>query len=94
MDSPRRSELFELMARCELMADDLDANRITPDTLLAEVARLRACFDVHHQLEDRSPRPASPVAVHRQPRARVGSSITDELRATLDRLREHLFAGG
>jgi hypothetical protein len=92
-DFLRRSELLELVARCELLADDLDANRVAPEALLAEVSRLRACFDVLHQLEEREPRlPPPHRAVRREPRAHVASTITDELRATLDRLREHLFA--
>jgi hypothetical protein len=49
--------LREMMARCELLADDLDAGRIEPGVLVKEVARLRVAFDVHNKFEEHLLRP-------------------------------------
>lgn len=72
------------MARCEELADDLDAGRASPQVLLAYVEQLRTRFDAHHRraaVTTRAPRelPARPVI-----------TITDELRDTIDRMRAHL----
>jgi len=53
----QHAALREMMDRCELLADDLDAGRIEPDVLVKEVARLRLAFDVHNKFEEHLLRP-------------------------------------
>jgi hypothetical protein len=44
--------LRDMTARCEELADELDAGRLDPAVLLHEVARLRIAFDAHNQFEE------------------------------------------
>ncbi len=46
-----------MMARCEELADELDAGNMGPTQLLREVARLRLAFDAHNQFEEQLLRP-------------------------------------
>jgi hypothetical protein len=55
--SDQHAKLRDMMDRCEELADALDAERISPDRLLREVARLRLAFDAHNELEERLLRP-------------------------------------
>jgi hypothetical protein len=41
------------IARCEQLADQLDAGAIEPDALLTAITALRRAFDDHNQLEER-----------------------------------------
>ena len=45
------------IARCEQLADGLDAGGVDVAALLREVTELRRSFDVHNQLEERMLRP-------------------------------------
>ncbi len=47
-----------MMARCEELADELDAGRMGPTQLMREVARLRMAFEAHNQFEEQLLRPA------------------------------------
>jgi hemerythrin-like domain-containing protein len=53
----QHDEIRDLIYHCEAMADDLDAGKLEPATLLAEVARLRVVFDVHNKYEETLLRP-------------------------------------
>jgi len=44
--------LHDMIDRCEELADALDAERISTDVLLREVARLRIALDAHNQYEE------------------------------------------
>jgi len=44
--------LHDMIDRCEELADALDAERIGPDVLLREVARLRLALDAHNRYEE------------------------------------------
>lgn len=89
MHSRPRSDLLTQIATCELLADELDAGHIGPEILLAHVAELRADFDAlpHASIA------AAPRIEHRRT-PRLPATVTDELRDTLDRLRDHLGAQG
>jgi hypothetical protein len=87
-----------LMAHCEQLADDLDAGKVEPSVVLAEVATLRLTLETHNRFEERQLRPildddaaiADHIDEHRSVSEHLGSPITRELRATLARLRHHL----
>lgn len=49
--------LRELMARCEDLADEVDAGTQDAGQLVREVARLRAAFDAHNHFEEELLRP-------------------------------------
>ena len=49
----QHAELREMIARCEDLADRLDAGHIEPSQLLREVATLRVAFDTHNRFEER-----------------------------------------
>ncbi|MDX2086466.1 MAG: hypothetical protein SFX73_01395 [Kofleriaceae bacterium] len=87
MRSRRPSDLLARIATCELLADELDAGHIGPEVLLEEVSELRAHFDALPPLPSA---PGTPSAYRRAPR--FSGTVTDELRDTLDRLRDHLGA--
>jgi len=53
----QHAKLRDMMDRCEQLAEALDAERIAPDRLLREVARLRLAFDAHNQFEEQQLRP-------------------------------------
>lgn len=53
----QHDQIRDLIYRCETMADDLDAGKLEPQQLLAEVARLRVLFDVHNKYEETLLRP-------------------------------------
>jgi hypothetical protein len=72
------------MARCEELADDLDAGRASPQVLLFYVEQLRTRFDANDLRELLATPP-------REVSARVTVTITDELRDVLDRMRAHLL---
>ena len=103
----QHARLRDMIARCELCADELDAGRMQPVDALREVSRLRIALDAHNQYEEQLLRPIlsdtdafgdvrvdhmieDHVSEHRAVRDALGSDITAELRATLDRLRSHL----
>jgi len=44
--------LHDMIDRCEELADALDTERIAPDVLLREVARLRIALYAHNQYEE------------------------------------------
>lgn len=44
--------LHDMIERCEELADALDVDRIDPDVLLREVARLRIALDAHNRYEE------------------------------------------
>jgi hemerythrin HHE cation binding domain-containing protein len=44
--------LHDMIDRCEELADALDVDRIDPDVLLREVARLRIALDAHNRYEE------------------------------------------
>lgn len=46
-----------MMARCEELADELDAGRVDPMQLTREVAKLRLAFDSHNKFEEELLRP-------------------------------------
>jgi iron-sulfur cluster repair protein YtfE (RIC family) len=48
----QHASLRDMIARCEELADALDAGQIEPAQLLREVARLRVAFDTHNQFEE------------------------------------------
>src|SRR4051812_40428776 len=48
----QHARLRERMARCEELADRLDAGQIEPAQLLHEVAGLRLALDAHNQFEE------------------------------------------
>jgi len=72
------------MARCEELADDLDAGRASPQVLLAYVEQLRTRFGADHLREVRAAPP-------REVPTRTTVTITDELRGVIDRMRAHLL---
>lgn len=84
MRSRRRSELVALLARCEQLADDLDAGRASPQVLLVYVEQLRTRFDARHLREVLATPP-------REVPTRIPVTITDELRDVIDRMRAHLL---
>ena len=49
----QHADLRTRIARCEQLADDLDAGKLEPDILLHEIIQLRAAFDTHNHLEER-----------------------------------------
>jgi hypothetical protein len=49
--------LRDMMARCEELADELDAGGAGPMQLAREVARLRLAFDSHNRFEEQLLRP-------------------------------------
>jgi iron-sulfur cluster repair protein YtfE (RIC family) len=51
--STQHAELREMIARCEDLADGLDAGHVEPSQLLREVATLRSAFDTHNRFEER-----------------------------------------
>jgi hypothetical protein len=53
----QHARLRELIARCDELADALDAGDIEPAQLLPEVARLRLAFDAHNRFEEELLRP-------------------------------------
>ena len=53
----QHARLRELIARCDELADALDAGEIGPTQLLREVARLRIAFDTHNTFEEQQLRP-------------------------------------
>lgn len=53
----QHDQLRDIIYRCEALADELDAGKAEPSTLLAEVARLRVLFDVHNKYEETLLRP-------------------------------------
>lgn len=53
----QHDQLRDIIYRCEKLADDLDAGKIEPVIVLAEVAHLRATFDVHNKFEEQLLRP-------------------------------------
>ena len=83
----QHARLRDLIARCDELADELDAGPIGPTHLLREVARLRVAVRVSRMVEDH-------VEEHRAMRNAMrgasGSAATSELRAVLASLREHL----
>jgi hypothetical protein len=84
-----RSDLLAQIATCELLADELDAGHIGPEILLAHVTELREHFDALPVV----PFATAPRVEHRRT-PRLATTVTDELRDTLDRLRDHLSAQG
>jgi hemerythrin len=99
----QHEEIRGIIDHCEQMADDLDAGTLEPNVLLAEVARLRAVFDVHNRFEEKLLRPIDAfgsvrvdkmvedhVGEHRAMREGLDNPITAELRSTLAKLRQHL----
>ena len=99
--------LRAMMDRCEQLADQIDAGRADCGVLVEEVIQLRAAFDAHHRFEEEVLRPilrslgelgdlrvepvlADHIDEHRDLRDRLDGP-TGELRATLDRLRAHLW---
>lgn len=54
----QHDSLRDMMDRCEVLADDLDAGRGASDELMREVAHLRLTFDAHNQFEEQLLRPA------------------------------------
>jgi hypothetical protein len=92
-------ELRGMIERCEGLAEALDRGVLEPAALLVEVTRLRAAYDSHNRFEERLLRPIlrndasveAHIGEHREVGRRLGAGpITDELYATLARLREHL----
>jgi hypothetical protein len=55
--SRQHADLRERIARCDQLADDLDAGLLDPSQLLREVSALRNAFDEHNQFEERVLRP-------------------------------------
>jgi iron-sulfur cluster repair protein YtfE (RIC family) len=55
--STQHADLRDRIARCEQLADALDAGYGEPSQLLQAVAALRIAFDEHNQLEERLLRP-------------------------------------
>jgi len=53
----QHAALRGMMDRCEELADELDAGRMSPLQLTREVARLRLAFDSHNQFEEQLLRP-------------------------------------
>jgi iron-sulfur cluster repair protein YtfE (RIC family) len=53
----QHADLRDRIARCEDLADGLDAGHLEPAQLLREVADLRIAFDRHNQFEERLLRP-------------------------------------
>jgi len=53
----QHAELREQIARCEDLADGVDAGDVDVTALLREVADLRRAFSAHNQLEERVLRP-------------------------------------
>jgi hypothetical protein len=49
----QHADLRERIARCELLAERLDAGLLDPAQLLGEVAALRSAFEQHNQFEER-----------------------------------------
>lgn len=97
----QHDELRQIMDRCDELAAELDRGKLEPSALLAEVARLRAAFDSHNRFEERLLGPIlrseasveAHIGEHREVGRRLGGGpITEELYATLARLRDHLDA--
>jgi hemerythrin len=102
----QHAELRELMSLCELMADQLDANQISADELVREVARLRIALDAHNQFEELFLRPIlaetdlfgairldQMLADHTREHRLMHERLagpTTELRRTIEGLRTHL----
>lgn len=53
----QHAALRVMMDRCEELADELDANLMSPVQLTREVARLRLAFDSHNRFEEQLLRP-------------------------------------
>lgn len=49
----QHAELRDMIARCEDLADGLDAGHVEASQLLHEVAALRVAFDTHNRFEER-----------------------------------------
>jgi hypothetical protein len=101
----QHADLRDRIARCEQLADELDAGRVEPAALLREVADLRVAFDRHNRFEQRWLPPllaAQPGAVrvsrmvddhideHRAIRRALVPGAAAELRGVLADLRDHL----
>lgn len=95
----QHDELRTLIANCEELAEGLDAQVVEPETLLAEVARLRIAFQHHNRFEERLLRPLLPTELaliahidehHTMNQGLGGNPVTAELRATIARIRNHL----
>jgi hypothetical protein len=96
----QHADLRERMARCEQLADELDAGVLDPQRLTREIVELRLAFDAHNKFEEQ----VLPLVVeharivedhageHRVMRERLGSTETRALRETIDLLRAHLDA--
>jgi hypothetical protein len=54
----QHDDLRGMMARCEELADELDAGRMGPTQLMREVARLRLAFEFHNKFEEGLLKPA------------------------------------
>lgn len=82
-----------LITVCEGMADDLDRDAVQPAEVLKMVAQLRQMFEAHCRYEEHVMRPvidAAHLDEHHDATEHLGSPMTNELRATLARLRHHL----
>jgi len=53
----QHAALRDQIARCQALADELDAGEIEPAPLLDAVTALRRAFDAHNQFEERLLRP-------------------------------------
>lgn len=88
----------QLMERCELLADELDAGRLDADRLTREVVRLRLALDTHNRFEEQILRPVlmeedafAEARIDRMVEDHVGEhrAMRDQLNATETRvLRE------
>ena len=53
----QHAALRDMIDRCEVLADELDAGRVGSTRLMREVARLRLAFDAHNRFEEQLLRP-------------------------------------
>lgn len=94
-----------MMARCEALADELDAGRCGPLQLTREVARLRLAFEAHNKFEEEMLRPVlmagldaatlddqvdEHINAHRAMRLGLASNETAMLREVIESMRAHL----
>jgi hypothetical protein len=89
----QHDELRAIIARCEVLADDLDMGKADAATLTREVVRLRVAFEAHIKFEEQLIRPgllAPHAREHRVVGLQLGDATTNALRAALDSLRAHL----
>jgi len=81
----QHAALRDQIARCEELADELDAGRIEAAQLLAAVSELRLAFDAHNRFEERLLRPIlldrGPGALRALRVARMARDHTEEHRA-------------